>query len=378
MEVIKRNGTIVMYDGSKIILAIEKAMADVSINISSDIANEIEEDIMATISGSDDSWTVEEIQDEIEKQLTRNEKTFDVGKQFILYRNEKKKRRKENKPWKYKLLSKEFLSKYKKIKNPMNPLGSFVYYRTYSRWLPDEKRREYWWETVARAVDYNCSLAYTTIEEAEELYDNIFNLKQFLSGRTLWVGGTDVAKYYKTSNFNCATIKIDSFDAYKDMFYLLMVGSGVGFRVLKEDVSQLPNIRNNINILHEHYNAVPKYARREYTGLDFAGDVATITIGDSKEAWTQALDFFLKVHWSKEYRKVNNIIINYNNIRPYGERLNTFGGTASGHESMYNMMQKFETTIKNSNGKLKPIEAMDLANIIAENVVVGGRQTKIA
>ena len=181
-----------------------------------------------------------------------------------------------------------------------------------------------------------------------------------------------MAKYYKTANFNCATIKIDSFDAYKDMFYLLMVGSGVGFRVLHEDVKQLPTIRTDINILHEHYNAVPKYARREYTGLDFSGDVATITIGDSKESWCQALDFFLKIQWSKEYRKVNNIIINYNNIRPHGERLKTFGGTASGHESMYNMMQKFEKVIKQSNGKLKPIEAMDLANIIAENVVVGG------
>ena len=181
-----------------------------------------------------------------------------------------------------------------------------------------------------------------------------------------------MAKYYKTANFNCATIKIDSFDAYKDMFYLLMVGSGVGFRVLKEDVSQLPSIRTDMTILHEHYKAVPKHTRKEYTALDFTGDVATITIGDSKEAWCQSLDFFLQLQWAKEYRKINNIIINYNNIRPHGERLKTFGGTASGHESMYNMMQKFEKIIGNSNGHLKPIEAMDLANIIAENVVVGG------
>ena len=37
-----------------------------------------------------------------------------------------------------------------------------------------------------RAVEYNCSLAPTSREEAEELYDNIYHLRQFLSGRTLW------------------------------------------------------------------------------------------------------------------------------------------------------------------------------------------------
>ena len=56
----------------------------------------------------------------------------------------------------------------------MTQLGDLVYYRTYSRYLPDEKRREYWWETVARAVDYNCSLIPTTREEAEK------NLQNFL------------------------------------------------------------------------------------------------------------------------------------------------------------------------------------------------------
>ena len=41
--------------------------------------------------------------------------------------------------------------------------------------------------------EYNTSLAPTSREEAEKLYDNIYNLRQFLSGRTLWVGGTPVA-----------------------------------------------------------------------------------------------------------------------------------------------------------------------------------------
>ena len=49
----------------------------------------------------------------------------------------------------------------------MEQLGAFVYTRTYSRYLPKLGRREFWWETVARAVEYNCSLAPTSREEAE-------------------------------------------------------------------------------------------------------------------------------------------------------------------------------------------------------------------
>ena len=38
----------------------------------------------------------------------------------------------------------------------MEQLGAFVYSRTYSRFIPRYGRREFWWETVRRAVEYNC------------------------------------------------------------------------------------------------------------------------------------------------------------------------------------------------------------------------------
>ena len=79
-------------------------------------------------------------------------------------------------------------------------------------------------------MEYNCSLAPTSREEAEQLYDNIYNLRQFLSGRTLWVGNTKVADAYPMANYNCAFEVIDSYHAFHDLFYLLMIGSGVGVR----------------------------------------------------------------------------------------------------------------------------------------------------
>ncbi|MBQ3423024.1 MAG: ribonucleoside-triphosphate reductase, adenosylcobalamin-dependent, partial [Romboutsia sp.] len=280
---------------------------------------------------------------------------------------------------KYKFLTDEFLEYYNQLNPPMSPFGTFVYLRTYSRWIESEKRREYWWETVARAVDYNCSLVKgVTKKEAEKLYDNIFNLRQFLSGRTLYTGGTEASKLYPTSNFNCAFTIIDDFSKYGEIFYLLMVGAGVGFRLLKEDVDKLPIIRTNIQLVHDTSNPVSKNKRQDITSLIATGNTLEIIVGDSKEGWMDALDIFIEVFYSHKYRKIENIIMNYNNVRPAGERLKTFGGTSSGYKSMQTMISKIYSIFVNTGKtnseykKLKTIEAMDIANIVAENVVSGG------
>jgi adenosylcobalamin-dependent ribonucleoside-triphosphate reductase len=300
----------------------------------------------------------------------------------LRYRDRQKSER--VKKTKYSFLSNEFLSKYKHRETPFpNQLGEFVYYRTYSRYLEEQGRREYWWETVARAVDYNIGLIpykdkFVAIKEAEVLYENIFNLKQFLSGRTLFSGGSESSKSYGMSNYNCSFTIIDDFKAYKDMFYLLMVGAGVGFRVLQKDVDKLPSIRTDINVVHSQYVGKKKHQRQEYTSIIFTGDVAEIFIGDSKESFCDSLYKVLELHSDKKYRKVKNIIINYDNIRMKGERLKTFGGYASGHESMFIMLTKVVKILHQNpvNGsvwkRLSTIECMDIANIIGENVVSGG------
>ena len=274
---------------------------------------------------------------------------------------------------------KDFLCRYKHMPNPMEQLGSFVYTRTYSRYIPDKYRRELWCETVWRAVEYNSSLAPTSQEEKELLYDNIFNLRQFVSGRTLWVGNTPVAEAYPMANYNCSFEVIDSYHAFHDLFYLLMLGCGVGVRVLREDAEKLPEIRADMKLKHKEYEEKDKGERQEYTSLNFSGDTAVISVGDSKEGWVQALDYYFALLTNHEYRKLKNIVMEYDNIRPRGEKLNTFGGTASGYETMKTMMEKIHRVIvlsgiKNMSifSKLEPINLLDIANIIGENVVSGG------
>ena len=365
MKVQKRNSALVDFDKNSIIRAVENAMLEtkdgVDSKLSHDIANKIESIGLET-------YSVENIQDFVEDMLMESNRK-DVAKRYIIYRNQRDKVRKNKAKG---LLSEEFISKYKHLPSPMNQLGSFVYYRTYSRWIQNEQRREYWWETVKRAVEYNCSLVPTSKEEAEKIYENIFYLRQFLSGRTFWVGGTQVAYKYPCSNFNCAFIIINSIKSFEELFYLLMVGTGVGVRVLKADVDKLPKIKNNIDIIHKEYNPLPKDGREDYTSLKFKKDIATIVVGDSKEGWSKALFYYLELLTNSYYENIKLIVFDYDNVRPKGERLKTFGGTASGHESIKNMFKKIHTIVKDSNKKLSTLNCLDIANIIGENVVVGG------
>ncbi len=379
MKVKKRDGGIVDFKIEKITRAIQKAMMETTEGVDENLSLEIGEKIVRVAEESELPITVDEIQDLVEDLLMESPRK-DVAKRYIIYRNEKDKTRLMRKTEDNRLLTDEFISKYKHMNSPMQQLGDFVYYRTYSRWLPAEKRREYWWETVRRAVEYNCAIVKTSRSEAEELFDNIFNLRQFLSGRTFWVGGTPVAKYYPMANYNCSFQVIDNFDAFKDIFYLLMIGSGVGVRILKDDVAQLPKVRTDFEVVHKDYTPLAKAEREDNTSLEFFyNNTVKITIGDSKEGWVQSLDFFLKLIHTNEYRNIKTIIIDYDHVRPKGEKLRTFGGTASGHTSLKNMFHKIDRVIKKAgllaeakNVKLRCIDCLDIANVIGENVVVGG------
>lgn len=298
-------------------------------------------------------------------------------------------------------LSDEFLAKYEDFPPHMNDLGRFVYLRTYSRYLKDKGRRETFKETIARATNFNINLEYNhrkklgfpidmnyLRKEAELLFDNQFNLRQFLSGRTLWVGGSDsnVGYNFPTSNFNCSFINITKWEDLCDLFYLLMVGTGVGFRVSKENISKLPKVRTDLIIFHDEYRTVYPEIKIDETFLFMYEDVALIEVGDSKEGWVSALRTYIDILTRDDFTHIKKIRFNYNKVRPKGERLRTFGGTASGPEPLREMFDGFDKVIKNQLdptldpievdergfGNVRPIHILDMGNFIGNNVVVGG------
>lgn len=372
--VIKRDGRKVEFTKERIVNAILAAMQEAE-ETDTSVAEAIAIEIFNKI-GKETS--VEEIQDMVEKLLLKYEKD-DTARKYITYRAEQKEKRKTLKSSPYEILTDDFVSAYKHKPDPMpQVIGAFTYYRTYSREIPGEKRKERWWETVRRAVEYNCKLMPTSKEEAQALFDLVYNLKGFLSGRTFWVGHTQVSYKYPMSNYNCAFAVVDSLEVFSDMFLLLMLGSGFGFRIKKDDVDKLPKVRKDINIIHKYYEGVERSKREDVTSLLVEKDVVTVKVGDSKEGWSQALKHYFTLISDTSYRSIKTIVFDYDHVRPAGERLRTFGGRASGHESLKTMFSKMDKVIKGAGAKdkswikLKPIDCLDIANIIGENVVSGG------
>lgn len=282
---------------------------------------------------------------------------------------------------------------------PMNELSKFVFYSRYSRYRDDVRRREYWAETCQRSTEYNVNLAIAYLEqqgkltpelrefhqrELEKLFDNQFNLRQFLAGRTLWIGGTDVSYEYPMANFNCAFVVIDHWHKIGELVYLGMIGAGVGFRILRRDVEKLdPITRLNVELEHKPYRAKPAPERIDESKLEVDGDTAILIVGDSKEGWAQAANLFFDFVTGKAFpgQQFKKLVIDYDNIRPGGERIKRFGGRAGGPKLVQRAYDKIWRVLHGTltkdypalqDGKVQPIHVLDICNIMGQSIVSGG------
>lgn len=319
-------------------------------------------------------------------------------------------------------LTRDYLDGFGEFPEHISPIGQFTYLRTYSRFEDEIERREVMKETHKRSSEYNVGLAEKHLkkigvpvdykqlsEETKLLFRNQFMLKQALSGRTLWVGGAKngVADKFPLANFNCSFTNIEEWEDLSELFYLLLVGTGVGFKSIPKFTQAMKPIRDNFNLEFDEYNGLPKWMRNDDTELiteevayneemrryDFvnedyvrAEDSVIIAVGDSKEGWVEAVRQFFKVVTEPHFDYATTIRFNFNSVRPNGERLKTFGGSASGHQPLLEMFEIFEKVIKNTlddaiepwervdatHVRLRPIGIADMANAIGYNVVVGG------
>ena len=225
-----------------------------------------------------------------------------------------------------------------------NLLSEFVYTRTYSRWLDDQKRRETWVETVDRYVGYifrdRDNLPEHLVEDVREA---ILSWSILPSMRSLWCAGP-AADRDNVCMYNCSFLPVDNLRAFSEALYILMCGTGVGFSVERQFVNNLPVVAapTGVTVLHR--------------------------VMDSTEGWADAVFFGMT-----EYHKGNKVLFDYSGVREKGARLATKGGRASGHEPLKRVLDFAQETILGAAGRhLKTIEAHDIMCMIAEIVMVGG------
>ena len=257
-----------------------------------------------------------------------------------------------------------FVESYKTKVPPWGPFGYIIYKRTYARRLiPDDKNSptEEWWQTVARCVQGALSIGcLLTREEVETLYDYVFNLKCTFGGRSLWQLGTEyVAKHGQDSLNNCWLVAIESIDAFCFVFNELMMGGGVGFVIHPRHVYMLPTVRHDVKIVRE-----------DVRDVDFI-------VPDNREGWTELLRRTLEAFFFTG----KDLTYSAHCIRDKGEPIRGFGGTASGPGELSRGIDKIVGVLRNRVGKkLRPIDCLDICNIIGHIVVAGNvrRSAQIA
>lgn len=260
------------------------------------------------------------------------------------------------------ILSKEFVKKYinKQPNWGFNGLGYIVYKRTYAR-IKDDGETEEWHDTVERCVNgaQKIGAGYTK-EEAERLFDYIFNLKCNFAGRMLWQLGTStVDRFGANSLLNCWYTSIREPKAFLFLFENLMLGGGVGYSIRREDVHELPKIKKDVTVSH------------------LASKDADFIVPDSREGWVKLLENVLNAFYETGRSFTYSTIL----VRGAGEKINGFGGKASGPSILVEGIEKIVKIFQSREGKkLRSVDALDICNIIGSIVVAGNvrRSAEIA
>lgn len=104
-----------------------------------------------------------------------------------------------------------------------NDASEFVYTRTYSRWLEEEKRREFWPETVQRYLNFIKDERGALIppKVLRKMEEKILNFEVMPSMRALWAAGPAMKSDNLTS-YNCSFSVIDNIEAFSEALYILM------------------------------------------------------------------------------------------------------------------------------------------------------------
>lgn len=273
--------------------------------------------------------------------------------------------------------------------------------RTYNRPLNEEGTIfETWSQTVDRVIEHqkwlwerqltiNKTGALKNIENSSDwvyLNDNqlqelnqlkklILNKKASVAGRTLWLGGTDVAKKRASSQFNCSFLDIETINDLVDAFWLLLQGCGVGF---KPKVGTLTGFNTQIKTIEtipskqnptkgrenneEIYDTTPDGKHHWY-----------LSIGDSAEAWAKSVGKLLAMK-----KPVDILTIDFSEIRKEGTRLKGYGWISQGYKNLEMAILAICNILnKRADSLLSAIDILDIVNWLG-TVLSSRRSAQIA
>ena len=243
-----------------------------------------------------------------------------------------------------------------------NSIGEITFIRTYSR-VKEDGTKEKWYEVCRRVIEGMYSIqkdwaaknrlpwnANKAQASAKEAYDRMFNLKWTPPGRGLWVTGTELIhdRGVVAGLYNCSFVSTGDIERHDPgavfgwVMDALMLGVGVGF---------------------DTRGASKNIVVSERTPTD-----TVYTIPDTREGWVESIRLLI----NSFLRHNHSLEFDYSEIRPYGEPIKGFGGTASGPGPLQKVHRQITEIFESRIGEtLDSRMIVDIVNLIGTCVVAG-------
>jgi ribonucleoside-triphosphate reductase len=301
--------------------------------------------------------TIEQIQDIVEKTIAA-EGDWAVARSYIVYRLRQAAQRLQH--------------------HPDNGLADYIACAKYARHRADLGRRELFPEAVLRVQAMHTSFFHDRIESKitgdiaatpadpqdrrllfecigertlgeliQRAFAAVAEKRVLPSMRSLQFGGDAILRNHARL-FNCSFSVADRLEFFREYYFLLLAGTGCGFSVQRHHVARLPIFP----------------ARGEEIDLP----VVHHTVTDTIEGWADALHVLLL-----SYQQGFKAEFNFSSVRPRGRALLTSGGKAPGHLPLKQTLADVDAILRGAGGRrLRPIEVYDICMFIARSVLSGG------
>jgi ribonucleoside-diphosphate reductase alpha chain len=319
MQVRKRDGSLVEYDRSKITAAMAKAFYAKAVSVDKTTLEYFTDDVERCF--SEEITDVETIQDLVEKVLMEYP---EVAKAYILYRQQR--------------------TELREVKPDPNAVADYIHAAKYARYLPNEKRRETFLETVNRVERMHIEKFPALKEIIQKAFDLVRRKEILPSMRSMQFAGKAI-QFENARMYNCTFTLVDRPRVFSEILYLLLCGCGCGFSVQKHHINKLPKIGKVNKQLICHHKIV-----------------------DTIQGWAEAVNSLIQGFLNGYY-----VQFDYSSIRPAGAELHRSGGKAPGHLALRCSLEEMRKILSTAEGRhLRPIECYDIICHLSLTVLAGG------
>ena len=231
-----------------------------------------------------------------------------------------------------------------KMELPAKILSDITVFMKYAKYDRKKERRENWKELVTRNKKMHLEQYPALKDDIDAAYKFVFDKQVLPSMRSLQFAGKPIV-INNARLYNCCFLPVDHVDAFSEVMFLLLSGTGVGYSVQTHHVEKLPEITKPIRT-------------RRYL------------VGDSIEGWADAVKVMISAYLKGKALP----LYDFSDVRPKGAMLVTSGGKAPGPEPLKDCLHNVQKILdRKQNGEnLSTLEVHDIMCYIADAVLAGG------